>query len=407
MFLVSLPLSAIQSQSEFELHPNGLIYSESTIGKLSRIVDSLNLKFRRCELNKVYYAKSQGLAHIVRLDTGNIAQAAEDLRRNLSFDAFVNKYPHAELTLNALVVKYRYKNYHDQRVVEYSEIDPASDYGSEITRPESALPYEKEFGGSWLFDYHQKSEYSREYITAFYFPKNLQTAPLKHVYCQQIAYADCLIDTTAEKFLKNAKTGDPELPENWQSSSLKKKQKLLQKMRSTRVVGFCSMDSRPREHAINIALLSAETTNWEVFLRSHLDIMNDRFDRMSDGSYAWAQRQTYIRELEELNINLKDLLLGITLRIENPASNHYYGSIGRIGRAIAEANERGEFEKQILAMIEDNELDDYNRLIAYFLFNNYSYYLTDKAEQKNRQEKLKVSVTKLPDYLTEKIRFAE
>ena len=84
-------------------------------------------------------------------------------------------------------------------------------------------------------------------------------------------------------------------------------------MRETRVVGSCSMDSSPREHAINIAMLSAETTDWSVFLRAHLDIMNDRFDRVSDGSYAWKDRNTYIKELEQLDINVSDLIFGKSL----------------------------------------------------------------------------------------------
>ena len=101
------------------------------------------------------------------------------------------------------------------------------------------------------------------------------------------------------------------------------------------VVGGCSMDNSPRLHALNIARLSAETVNWETFLRAHLDIMNDRFERVSDGSYAQAGRQTYLRELEELDINVPDLLLGISLRIENASRNHYFGSLSRLGRALA------------------------------------------------------------------------
>jgi len=76
------------------------------------------------------------------------------------------------------------------------------------------------------------------------------------------------------------------------------------------------MDSSPRYHELSIAELAEETVNWEIFLRSHLDIMNDNFNRMSDGSYAWAGRKTYIKELEILYINVLDLVLGISIRIE-------------------------------------------------------------------------------------------
>jgi len=197
------------------------------------------------------------------------------------------------------------------------------------------------------------------------------------------------------------KAGWVDLPENWVSLSDKKKAKLLDEMRSTKVIGGCSQDSRPREHAINIALLSAETYNWEVFLKAHLDIMNDRFDRMSDGNYAWEQRNTYIKELEELNINVTDLILGITFRIENPASNHYFGSIGRVGRALSETNNRNEIESTMLSLVSDNELDIYNRLLFYFLFRNYNFNLKDEGIQTENNLKLAAAIKTFPNFISE------
>jgi len=178
----------------------------------------------------------------------------------------------------------------------------------------------------------------------------------------------------------------------------------LELKRNRRVVGFCSQDMGPRIHAFNIAKLSAETVNWEVFLRAHLDIMNDRFDRASDGSYAWEERKTYIRELEVLDINVQDLLLGISLRVSNPSTNHYYGSIGRLGRALSETKEPQQIEAKMLQMIADRKLDDYNRIMMYYLFLNYNSYLEDKEQQISNGEKLKAAVETLPVYIASKIK---
>jgi hypothetical protein len=157
-------------------------------------------------------------------------------------------------------------------------------------------------------------------------------------------------------------------------------------------------------HAQRIAILAAETANWEVFLRAHLNIMNDRFDRMSDGSYAWAKRETYIKELEVLDINVLDLLLGITLRMENPSKNHYYGSINRLGRALAETNKSAEIEAKMLQMIADNTLDDYNRILIYYLFSNYNANIESKEKQAENRIKLTAAVNMLPAYLATKIK---
>lgn len=397
----------VLAQSEFTTYKNGLIYSETTMGKLGHIVDSLNLKYKNCDLNKTFYSKSQTIGQIVSLDSVNIPEAKKDMDNNLSFEAFVDKYPKAIIRKDILVVKYKYKNYENKELVNFAEVSPDGDYDFEIDKENTGDLYHKPVKNTWVYEYHEKTQYSNESIRAFYFPDEFNSMKIADKYARQIGYSDCLIDTVSAKLKDNLKDGWVELPKNWQSLSLKKKQKLLDDMRSIEVIGGCSMDSRPREHAINIALLSAETTNWEVFLKAHLDIMNDRFDRMSDGSYAWAQRKTYIKELEDLDINVTDLLMGISFRMENPASNHYYGSIGRLGRAITESKNRSDFESSILSMIEDKELDDYNRLLAYFLFLSYNNNLKGKPDQDKNLARLKLSVARLPSYLSEKIDLEE
>ncbi len=173
--------------------------------------------------------------------------------------------------------------------------------------------------------------------------------------------------------------------------------KALELKRRRKVVGMCSQDERPREHAFNIAVLSATSLSWEIFLRAHLDIMNDRFERMSDGSYAWAGRKTYLRELEALDIDVRSLLLGICFRIDNSSPNHYFGSIGRLGRALAESADKEKIQSAMLEIIADPQLDIYNRTLMYYLFRNYNYYIQDETLQKSNALLLKKTVSESPD----------
>lgn len=395
-------ISAYCQDGEFKVYPNGLIYSAQTMGKLSHIVDSLNLKYKTCNFNTVFYSKCQTIGHIVKVDKSNIKEAKRDMENQISLDDFLKKYPKATIEQNALIIKSKYKNYEKKDVVEFEEFDLNSDYGFSITSEDVSL-YQKDFSNKWLLEHSEETSYSEESLSAFYFPTNFSSVPIPQKYSQMIGYSDCLIDTTTTKFKDNLKDGWVDLPENWTSLSDKKKAKLLDEMRSTSVIGGCSRDSRPREHAIHIALLSAETYNWEVFLKAHLDIMNDRFDRMSDGSYAWGERNTYIKELEELNINVPDLILGISFRIENPASNHYFGSIGRVGRALSETKNRNEIEQAMLSIVSNNELDTYNRLLFYFLFRNYNHYIKDEAIKKENNVKLATATKTLPDFFSGKL----
>jgi hypothetical protein len=172
------------------------------------------------------------------------------------------------------------------------------------------------------------------------------------------------------------------------------------------VIGGCSQDQRPRYHALEIARLSAETINWEIFLRAHLDIMNDRFQRVSDGSYAWGKRKTYIHELEELDLDIEQLMLGLCLRISNPSGTHYYGSINRVGRALSEYRDRPALERKMAAMISDNSLDLYNRVLIYFVYRNYQYHRDEKNATEN-DPALATAVATLPEYIQEQIAVAE
>ena len=181
------------------------------------------------------------------------------------------------------------------------------------------------------------------------------------------------------------------------------KESALKLMRSRKVIGNCSMDQSPRYHAMNICKLAAETAKWDIFLRSHLDIMNDRFERRSDGSYAWAKRNTYLKELEQLDINAVDLLLGTSLRVQNVSDNHYWGSIGRLGRALADAEDKNGLEKRLLSMMQDEKLDSFNRLLTAYLFDNYSYSLPDEDQLRKdiNKKKLAEAIQQMPKHLQE------
>jgi hypothetical protein len=483
LFLV-FGTTCTSQNTEFDNFNNGLIYPDTTIKQLKFIVDSLNLKFKVCDLNKVYQSKLQAKANFVSLEKGNIKGAKKDIESNISYEDFIKKYRNAEIEKDLLVVKFKYKNYENKDVVDFSSIEPGGKNEHELEYENNISAYDKPLKGKWIYKHYKKTEYSGESIDAFYFTEEFSQKAMPVIYAKMIQYSDCMVDTSTQVFYDKARrsgvrykseapsklnefmnyfhrsTNRPEYPAEgnekeseiyvaayqlWDSLRISRldslhlkdekfnallndavadalskggsddefeeyveryysKKTALELKRNRRVIGACSRDNSPRVHAFNIAKLSAETTNWEIFLRSHLDIMNDKFERSSDGSYAWGARKTYIRELEVLDINVQDLLLGISLRIENAADNHYYGNIGRLGRALAETNKSGEIETKMLQMISDDQLDDYNRIIIYYLFMNYNHNVENKERQSANKEKLKTAVSALPGYLAKKIR---
>jgi len=491
---------AISRSGEFEVHQNGLIYDTFTMSKLKFIVDSLNVKFRMCDLTKKYYSKPQTKAHYIKIEGRIAKKVKKDLDKNLSVDELQKKYPKLMADKDVLVSKFQYKNHQEEDVVDFSVI-PLDEYdGYGFTFINDPVKYSMPVEDKWLY------RADKQYLEGFYFLEEFQTKVLDDKYASMVQYSDCMIDTTSEIFFENAierpffniktsknlsefmdlvetypdKPKAPEYPNGvsvfdfedkdkdtaeirrklekyyqeqelydkkyekwsnrrivWIDNELSKtepfkkllkagledverdtifhdgfefylarylsKEKALQLKRSRVVWGSCSMDDSPRRQARDIAMLAAETVKWEIFLRAHLNIMNDLFNRMSDGSYAWERRNTYIKELEELNINVLDLLLGISLRIENPSQNHYFGDIGRLGRALAETKYSEEFKRKIVDMIKDPQLDYYNRVIMCYLFLNYNYHLSDEKEKSENIAMIKTAIATLPDYIARRI----
>ena len=392
LFLLLFPFFSI-AQDEFD-SDSPFMYDASTMVQLKSIVDSLNLKFKTCELDSNLRSKRQAHGWQVKLEGKKSKDLEQFLKDKPTIEDLRNTFPKAKV-FRSVLVEYAYEDRDKEKHVRIYA------YPGETSMrfDDNEKSRKKLSSGEWVSSY---SKYQKdESIRAFYFEEDLTTYKIPEEYSRMIQYVDCMVDTNLTVMHEDAERGRfTKLPENYRSMSLKKKKKLLNDMRKTRVVGGCSMDNSPRVHARNIAILSAETLEWEVFLRSHLDVMNDSFERMSDGSYAWGGRGTYIKELEEIDIDILSLILGISLRIDKPAENHYYGSIGRIGRALSESDQLNDFHSIMSKMMNDASLDDFNKILIYYLWKNANAYASDEDRSKVSR-KLKEVVAGLPEYFSE------
>lgn len=412
LFMALLACAAAYGQGEFQIHANGLIYDEATMNRLGVIVDSLNVKFRTCDLSRPYHSLAQGRGTFVAVRN---KEARKLIANNISLHDYLQRYPKSATHENLYITQSRYTGYKDQRLIEYSGLPYGWNNEPTVTVPDK--PRNDKTTG-WVIE--------EEGDEALYI-ESLTSMALPHPYARLVQYVDCMVDTTASIYFPSAEGKvyqqvaagtkaqeflgwadsypgqlDHQVPNShyWRSVLMEavdeavekgnsdarveryvarylSKADALKMKRSRKVVGGCSMDQSPRYHAMDICQLAAETAQWDIFLRSHLDIMNDRFERVSDGSYAWAGRKTYLKELEALDIAALDLLLGTSLRVENASDKHYWGSISRVGRALADTEDKPALEKRLQDMMLDPQLDLYNRLLMAYLFSNYAHNLAE------------------------------
>lgn len=473
--------SAITFAQEMNPNNSSSLYSVEAKKKLVHIVDSLNLKFKKCEINKTYLAKPQTFAYYIKSEKDLMA-IKNDIEKGISIEDFAKKYPDAIKSQRALIVKDVYKNYEKKQVVRFTFLKPDND---EVIREDEEYIH-KPLAKQWVYDV-----WDDKTITAFYFPQELSTPKIPQKYADMINYVDCMVDTTTNVILANDKVyhewdedrkeikeiedfkelikradaefrkanPTPERPKKafkkyknndkvpsakemeelgvlsrnygkanqlWYEKlesyvhkvvkdnkalfdkayqvciknnisylpleeygqALLSKDQILELKRRRRVFGSCSMDNSPAFHAKEIAELAAQTAKWEIFLRSHLDILNENFERVAYSSYGEANFPPFFSELEDLNISVFDLMIGTLLQSDNLADNHYYGSVGRVGRGFAETKNREEVETNILSILQDKELDLYNRLRIYFMFTHYLAHL-EGANKIQKIEKLK------------------
>lgn len=487
VFVVIFLFQPVYAQNtEFKEHNNGLIYNDTTMSQLRFIVDSMNLKYKQCDLWKNYYSLKQTIGYHVRLDSGrHISKVAKDIESGISYNEFIKNHPEATVD-TMLVLKKIYLDYQDKYHTIFRGIIPESSY--EPTLQKDTSYYTRGQMTQWIFEYQPKAEYSAEYVDAFYFPNEFEETQLPLSCARMIQYADCMVDTSASVFFEQAtswirgestditdrkqtaidtfieylhkETNHPKYQtdltekndkywdafERWYNTvnaivedTLSKTPQfrsllhnaveyatahkqgnaeieyyaekyydhktLLTLKRSRIVMGGCSQDESPRYHALDIAKLSAETINWEIFLRAHLDIMNDNFSRVAESNNTWGRRKTYLREIEALDIDVTSLILGISFRISNPSGNHYVGDISRLGRAISESKNKTVFEQKMIDIVADKNLDLYNRICIYYLMGNYVVNLDDINERKIALVKLKDVSTTFPYEISKDFSF--
>lgn len=467
VFAAGLLLCAVapaQDYLEFRDQPNGLMYSDASMKVLRRMVDSLNLRFKTCDLSRTFYAHPQARIYniVFKSKTNNLKAIIKDVDQGVSFNSLAEKYRklmnYKDTTRWCILLPNNNAEDEDGKY-RYLEGNAESGYDSQTLDSNvrqyfipGQLPDVK---GKWSYTYFSKDWADDEYsLYCSFFPEAFRQQQLPAKYAALIQYVDCMIDTNARVFLtthgnsRYSRTSNPvkqvsdyidkamnryrgkEWYEEFDDSAvnfavinLKDDSHFRQlvntaidsclkhsngdgafeylvnkivspqtalKLKRNRVVwGTCSQDQSPRVHARSIALLAAETHSWDIFLRTHLDIMNDRFERMSDGSYAYSARKTYLKELEELNLNVTDLMLGLTLHAQNVADNHYYGTVWRLGWALTESKERKEFEGRLIEMLKDTQLDSFNRGLLFILFSSYLNHLGDKVEARELLNKIK------------------
>lgn len=169
-------------------------------------------------------------------------------------------------------------------------------------------------------------------------------------------------------------------------------------MRNNRQVGTCSFDNGPLMQQKRMAALAADIPNWNVFIQSFMNVLNDNVSRIANNNIASNARKTYIEELQLLDIDLRKLLLGTNMRISDTARTHYFSNGSKVGKAFAQLNKEQQtsFENELIGLIKDKGVDTFNKLHFYNTYRNYQYFLSDSVHKIAVEKKIDTLIGYLP-----------
>ncbi len=182
------------------------------------------------------------------------------------------------------------------------------------------------------------------------------------------------------------------------TSQLISKNRALELMRQNQQVGSCSFDDGPNIQQKRIASMAAQTQNWDVFIKSFLNVMNDNVSRNANSNIASDSRQTYINELVKLNLDIDKILLGSNLRVHDTVKKHYFSDGSKIAKAYANLDSKNQlyFEKTILNIISDKSMDPFNKLHFYNTYKYYQYFIEDSLKKKDIDKNIEKLIPLLP-----------
>jgi hypothetical protein len=154
VFLLHLSIRCLGQEAEFGKLYGGLIYSDTTISQLKAIVDSLNLKFKVCDLTRIYLSKSQTTAHFVSLEGPDVQRAGSDIEAGMPFDIFVKKYKKIKVERELVVLKSKYTDYRGKALTVFSTVALNGKYEHEYEFWNDLEKYDKPLKGKWIRGIH-------------------------------------------------------------------------------------------------------------------------------------------------------------------------------------------------------------------------------------------------------------
>jgi hypothetical protein len=172
---------------EFTVHSNGLIYSEPAMMQLQHIVDSLNLRFKACELDRSYRSLPHIQGRYITVEGAQVEPVAKDLEAGITLADFRTKYATIEVGAPVRCALITYTDSDDEPKTAVVPISFSDYMGASIDADGQPITGAGPHKGKWLVTrYH----YNEDFLEAFVLVEEPEFTPLPERYAHLVQYVD-------------------------------------------------------------------------------------------------------------------------------------------------------------------------------------------------------------------------
>ncbi|MGZ3866440.1 MAG: hypothetical protein ACXVC6_10725 [Bacteroidia bacterium] len=204
LFFVALTLfSLVQGYAQHSRRSYGASPPPASGRETKLNADTLNAKIKTTVNAISKNALSQANANYIQLENGDAQEAIEDLKANMPYDDFIQKYACRKTEKGLHVTRFTYKNKQRKTVTEFTSTDAIDANVHKMSFTEDD-PLATNLDSTWIFKYYEKTDLFNEVLQAFYFTEEFYTVKIPNEYntmvTQSTQYAD-----TMQAFLKKQK----------------------------------------------------------------------------------------------------------------------------------------------------------------------------------------------------------
>lgn len=157
------------------------------------------------------------------------------------------------------------------------------------------------------------------------------------------------------------------------------KQNALELIRFKPKSDACGLSKSVIYQERKIVDLALATRNWPAFIKASIDIINVKLNAKAMVFYMPEETKTYGSRIENLDINLDKILVGSLFTTDEKNNKLYQITPQKIGQFFAsrDAAHQDFYESSVASVIEDPDVDLFNKLQFYNSFMSYKKFFTN------------------------------